>query len=318
MKALILLLLLPAVSIARPPENPRFKDFGAPIPARENLKVQWEVSTNVFPKKVWVYRLLPNHFSPKIIAGLITSGSFTPKDRTGYGTNGVTYQSRDHSRSLWVYFPLGAIQYQTFDQYSPTNLAKGVPDNEQMPELTTSFLKKIGINVSGVEKDSNGKPDFHFWTPQTIYFYDHAFVTNIAFRAVDFRRAVDGIPFVGGGTGGDCEIDFGEHGKISKIWLSWRNMERYKEFATISAKKIVAEIRNGKAVFGGVPMGTVIDWNEVKNILIKKAEACYYAGDTFAPSNWLLPYAALWATVDTERGNIEMEIDCPIIDATDP
>jgi hypothetical protein len=41
-------------------------------------------------------------------------------------------------------------------------------------------------------------------------------------------------------------------------------------------------------------------------------------GDRFAPSDWLYPFAALETTVDTGRGNVDVEIDCPIIDETKP
>ena len=148
------------------------------------------------------------------------------------------------------------------------------------------------------------------------YFVNSKAIHNTEAREMRFRRAVDGISFTSVSTGGDGEIDFGEHGKITKIQIAWRNMERDKSYPTISSEIMVKSIRDGKAIQGLIPdnLGG-IDWPTVKSVNIKKAEACYYAGgDPFAPSDWLQPYAALWTTVDTGHGNIDVEIDCPIVD----
>jgi hypothetical protein len=83
---------------------------------------------------------------------------------------------------------------------------------------------------------------------------------------------------------------------------------------------MVQSIRAGKAIQGMIPDNlNEIDWRTVKSVTIKKAEPSYYAGgDPFAPSDWLRPYAALWTTVDTGYGTIDVEIDCPIIDDSKP
>ena len=81
---------------------------------------------------------------------------------------------------------------------------------------------------------------------------------------------------------------------------------------------MVKSIREGKAIQGMIPDNVGgIDWGTVKSVTIKEAKPLYYAGeDRFSPSDWLRPYAALWTTVDTGHGNIDVEIDCPIIDET--
>jgi hypothetical protein len=57
-----------------------------------------------------------------------------------------------------------------------------------------------------------------------------------------------------------------------------------------------------------------IDWKTVKGITITSVKLCYYGGNTDNPSDWLMPFVALWATVDSGHGTIDVEIDCPIID----
>jgi hypothetical protein len=96
-------------------------------------------------------------------------------------------------------------------------------------------------------------------------------------------------------------------------------LKRYKAFPTVSPDTIIKWIREGKAKQGGIPMNSNdIDWTTAKSLTIKKAEICYYAGDRFSPSPWLMPIVSFWTTVDTRDGTIDVEIDCPIIDEKKP
>ena len=56
-----------------------------------------------------------------------------------------------------------------------------------------------------------------------------------------------------------------------------------------------------------------IDWATVKSVTITGAKVCYYGGTPQEPSEWLIPFVALWTTVDRGHGTIDVEIDCPII-----
>jgi hypothetical protein len=317
-KKIVLLFLFQVFCVAGFSENLLFTEsFATHIPARADLDVRWNATTNGLPPKMWVYRLLPNKFSPEIISNLMALCAFTDKDETENGANAMRFKSADNSRHLDIFFPLGTIVYEAEFHYSQTNLAKDVPQMSQMPELTTNFLEKVGISPSDIEKNMNGAPNYNFWEPMEWYFVNHTFITNIEFRAASLKRSVDGASFSGAGTGGDCRIHFGEYGKITQIDLSWRNLARSKAYPTITPEMMMKCIRRGKAVHGDIPMNIAdIDWPTIKSVTIKKAKPCYYAGETSAPSDWLYPFAALWATVDTGHGSIDLEIDCPIIDET--
>ena len=126
---------------------------------------------------------------------------------------------------------------------------------------------------------------------------------------------MDGAKFVGSGAGGDGHVEFGEFGKPSKIYLSWRNLERYKACPTVPPETLIKWIRQGKAVQNRVRLDAEpIDWSTVKSMTISVAKPCYYAGSPSEPSDWLMPFVALWATVDRGRGTIDVEVDCPIVD----
>jgi hypothetical protein len=294
-------------------QNPRWRMVDETrIPARADLDVRWDASTKTFPHKVWIYQLLPNSFSPIVISNVMTLCSFSTNEKTAQNTNEVAFQNSDGSRKLSISFPSGNIEYEIPEPlFGPTNLAKEVPPMSRLPELTTNLLKQINIPLSAVtgyfETDK-----FNFWEPLTMYFVSNTIITNITFRGVNFRRAVDGIPVVACDGG---RIYFAEHSQISKLSITWHNLKRYKSFPPLKLKMIVQLLRQGKAIQEPVPMNVgYIDWPNVKSVTIKKAEPLYFAGDT----DLLYPFLWLDTDVDTGHGIVEVGIDCPIIDETKP
>lgn len=297
-------------------ENPRWNYAGdTPIPARADLDVRWDVQlhipTNKWPDKLWIYQLAPRRFSPREISNLMRMCSFTEKDKVQQDTNGVTFKSPDGLRTLAIFFPSGTIHYDTTEPswVRKPNLFKDVPKTKEVPKLTKNFLKKIGIKLSEIQKNTNGAPYFYFSDRGYVYLTNHTFITNTWARVVVFRRSVDGADVTG--DPGYCELYFGERGRISKIDLSWPELKRYKCAPTLKPETITDLIRQGKArqepVMDNVPH---IDWSNIKSVTIKQAAPCYFAGDT----RWLYPFLWLYTTVDTGQGNFKVGIDCPIID----
>lgn len=303
----ILFELICATSVSQ-----QFK-FGTPFQCTD-LDVRWNVPSNQIPSQVWVYHLLPHPFSPSLVSNLVSVGGFTPKDMVRSNADEITFQNANSS-AFGVVSRLGEIEFRPYHRhYDAGHLAEHIPQMSELPALTTNLLKQLGINVADIEKREDGSPDFHFGQPFTVYRANHSLVTNIAYRSVGFRRAVDGVPIVGNGVGGDCHIEFGEYGKPTKIMLSWRNLERHKLYPTASPNTLMQWIREGKAVQGMIRMDAeTIDWRTVKSLTITGAKLCYYGGGTFEPSDWLIPFVELWTSVDRGHGTIDVEIDCPII-----
>jgi hypothetical protein len=314
MKKLIILFIVQALCYTTAfSENPRWKVFGTPIPPRPDLIVRWQAPTNDLPSRAWVYRLMPNRFSPQVISNLAGLCSFTGKVKTGKSSNGTTFQSSDGSRTLSISFSSGTIHYDTPEPaFGPTNLAVGVPEMSRIPELATNVLRKLQLNFSEMA-GYFGTSRFEVSEPRmTTYFVHGTNVTNIPYRSVYFRRSVDGMPVVGGDGG---SIYFGEHGRIRKISISWRNLERIKSFPTYSAERIVRLLHEGNAFQGLVPSNFgSINWSTVKRVTIKNARPCYCSGK----SDLLYPFLALTATIETEEGKVEIEIDSSMIDEAQP
>jgi len=321
-KALRVLILVVASIIVETgfAENVRFKQFGTHIPARPDLDVRWNPPADALPSQIWVYHLLPTKFSPKVVANLMSLSSLTEKDRTESSTNGMLFKSPDQSRTLRISFPSGSIQYEVSTPYNPTNLTKDVPNKKEALERVRKLLPKFGIGLSEIEKNDDGTDArLNCGDSESIFSLNGCAVTNVEWRGVGFRRAVDGITFISVGTGGEGHVRFGNHGKITKIDLSWRNMERVKSYPTLSPAEMIYALRQGKAVQGYLSMNSRgIDWRTAKAMTVNHLWARYYAGDSEHPSDMLEPFAVLDSDVDTGNGIVNVEIDCPIIDETAP
>jgi hypothetical protein len=266
---------------------------------RTNLEVRWNISTNALPSTVWIYHLSPKIFPQEAISNLIALGRFTAQQIKKSNADEVVYKNADKHPTKQLAVSHGSIEYLHSIKYGPTNLTEDVPEMGRLLQLTTNLLSDLDINISDIEKKTNGAPNFHFAEFTTLYYLSDKTITNVEFRIVRFSRAIDGATFISGGAGGDGEFDFGAHGDLVGIDLSWRDMERYKSCPTTTPETIVKWIREGKAVQGGIPMNSeAIDWPTVKSLTINKADLCYYAGERFAPSQWLMPLLSLWTTVD--------------------
>lgn len=317
MKKLVVLLLLQFTWAAGFSQNLSFK-FGTPF-KRGDLNVVWAIPSNTLPSTVWVYRLSPNHFSQEIISNVTSLCSFTDADLKKHDTNSIFFESDDHSRHLAFYFPLANIEYETPSIYYPTNLPQAVPTETELRKLIPEILPKLGIQTSEIEKNENGEPNVAVFDSLLMFNVKGNIITNIPFRGLRFTRAVNGARFVGARTGGDGEIRFGDHGKVTGISISWRNPQRYKEYSTVPAETLTRWIHQGRAVQGMIAANLPsIDWKTVKDVVITKAKICYYAGGPFEPSDWLIPFVALWAQVHSEGQGWEVEIDCPIYDPKKP
>ncbi len=311
MKTTILFIIIQTFFLATGfTQNPPWKEDGTPIPARAVLDVRWEDSAR-FPRKVWIYELLPNDFSSEIISNVMVLCSFTEKDKAEQNTNGITFQSPDGSRKLSISFPSGDIHYETPEpHYSLTNLAVGVPQMSQLPELTKDVLRKLHIRSSDIT-GWIGRNKIEFTDGEgRMYFTGKTVITNTMSRRVYFRRTVDGMPVAPNFYG----FNVGEHGKIRGISITWPNLKRIKSYPTLSRKAVINLLRKGNAIRGPAPDNApYIDWPSIKSVTITKAVPSYLTDNTR-----LYPFLRLDATIDTGNGDARVAIDCPIIDETKP
>ena len=320
MKRPLLCVLLQIVYMACYAQDVAF-DFGTPF-QRADLDVRWNAPSNSLPSVMWVYRALPTKFSPAVISNLMELGSFRDKDKADHGTNVLVFESTDKSRRLWIYVSSGVINYEdkTASHFGTTNASVGVPSSDDVLQLTADFLPKLGINPSEISrKKGNSDAEMHVYADEEEFYVNKVFMTNIPFRGVRFRRALDGAKFLGN-AGGDFQIEFGDHGKICKLDLTWQQLEREKAFHTATRETIIKWMREGKAVQNIIFTNiSFIDWAAVQSVTVHETMTCYH-GQNGPDSHGLLfiPYVALDTTVDTAGRMINVELDCPIIDESKP
>jgi len=279
------------------------------VSPRPDLKVLWQCSAKL-PRKVWAYQLLPNFFSPETISNVVGVCSFEANEKIDDDTNGMTFQSADHSRTLSVSFASGKIEYETAEiHYSPTNLAVGVPSTNELPDVAKSVLGKLHIKFSDIT-GWLGKNKVDFSEPLTMFYVGDAIITNVPYRTVYFRRSVDGMPV----AYDFYRFNVGEHGRISKISITWPNLQRVKSYRTVSSKDVMNFIRGGNAVRGPLPTSIGdIDWMSIKSLTITDAIPSY-----LVDGNQLYPFLRLDAMLDTGTEKVKIGMACPIIDETKP
>jgi hypothetical protein len=104
---------------------------------------------------------------------------------------------------------------------------------------------------------------------------------------------------------------------IVKMDISWRRLIREKSYPALNPGRLIESIRKGQARQGYLRSDLPgFEWEAVKKVTVKNAWPRYYAGNPAHLSDSLPPFAALLTTVETDHGNIDVEIDCPIIDET--
>jgi hypothetical protein len=310
MKKIIVLLLIQIVcATASFAQSPPWKANNEAIPARPDLNILWQNSTK-FPSKVWDYQFFPNNFSSEIISNVMMLCSFTEKDKIEADTNGITFQSADHSRTLSISFSSGEIEYKTAEiRYSPTNLAVGVPSTNQLPRVAKNVLSKLHISFSDIT-GWLGTNKIDYSEPLTTFYVGDAIITNVPYRTIYFRRSVDGMPI----AYDFYRFNVGEHGGISKISIVWPNLKRVRSYQTVSPKDVVDFIRNGNATRGPVPTSIGdIDWPSIKSLTITDAIPSYLVN-----GNRLYPFLYLGAMVDTGNIKVKIGMACPLIDETKP
>jgi hypothetical protein len=291
-----------------------------------NFDISWKASKHPWPKTIWLYQAKPTWFSPTVISNLLSLCSLTTNDiNRAYSSANVLNFSKS-GRNLRISFVESEITYYSTPSHDPNHLATNVPDTNQLVVLAKNLLPQIGINLSELTKLKNGQPEFRFDTNEeigTTYFLkNNTTLNHIDHRSIAFRRTLDGIKFIFGG-GGDGRIVYGENGKIIQMTIEWRGLERKKLYSTATKKQILQWLHEGRCYFPRwfyppYQDKIDIDWTKVKHLTITDAEA-YYWGAPFPERGipmhiYTYPFAILSATVNTGTTNLNIEIDCPVID----
>jgi len=310
-------LACPAALADEPPLNELGTSF-----QRSDLDVRWRAPSQALPDTLRAYHVSEARFAPEVISNLMALGPFTDKDETNRFLHGSDDPKRvrfalANGRSLEIFPSIGAIEYQD-GAAEQMEVTEGVPAEKEMLDKTRAFLPKLGIKESELATKRNSNDLLVFFTFRQSVLYDKTnqpYTTNIYSRGVYFVRRVDGIDFLGIGTRGGCRIDFGNHGQIARISMLWRKLERNRAYNTVKPETIVKWVQNGKSVLSPLRDDILpFDWSTVKSLTVTNAVPYLFGERSKVIQREIYPFATLYGVVDTGQSNVEVEIECPVID----
>ncbi|MGH7990139.1 MAG: hypothetical protein ACREDS_08145, partial [Limisphaerales bacterium] len=291
--------------------------------------ITWKASKYPWPKMIWFYQAKPAMFSSGIVSNLLSLCSFTTNDIDRPYSNGNVLNFSKSGRNLRISFSESEIDYFSPMTYGLNHLATNVPNTNQLVTLARNLLPKIGISLSELTKLKNGQPRFFFDTNEeigTTYFLTNGTTLhNIDQRSIMFGRFLNGIRIKG--IGGNGRIQYGDNNRLVQMSIQWCRMERRKSHPTATYKQILQWLHDGRCYFPRwfyppYQDKIDIDWTKVKHLTITDAKAYYWnppLPERGIPMHiYTYPFAILSATVDTGATNLNIEIDCPIIDEAKP
>lgn len=275
----------------------------------QDANIVWSVSTNQWPEKLWVYKVVPQEFSEAVVSNLMTLGSFTTNDQTKtpdyLSTNDpeTIYFRKDLVNHLAICPSLGFIEYH--DNEAQAKMVSsirgvpepvvGVPNEKESTELALKYIRLCGINVAQLAtKPGTDDLDIH-WDKGTRSYIDT--VTGKAISETNnygvwLSRRIDGIRVHGFGG---MDISFGNNAKVIDLQLCWRNLKCYELHDFPSLQQVVKWIRDGKITMH--PLGSIGVYSpqRIQKLTITKATPLYDGKYYDQPMNCVAPYASFEA-----------------------
>ena len=285
------------------------------------MKIIWAVPTNIWPPdyKIWTYKVVPQTFSGTVISNVMAIGGFTMKDKRkltaeelAVDKKALAFKNKDETKWLGISPALGYIEYydENVDasfkwviENSVSNAvsvpAIGVPDLPEATQLGLKYARLLGIEVSQLAtKFGSHDLDLHWivtrrtWTDQKT---QKEIVETNDF-GVGFTRCIDGIPV---SMFGDFEVYFGNNAKVSKLVVSWRNLQPFELHSNlVTPEQVVQSISNGQT-----PLPRLAAMREITTLTITNATPRYSRKPGDEPMDLVVPALQLDAIADNGKTN---------------
>ncbi len=285
-----------------------------------DIKIIWAVPTNVWPvDKIWTYKVIPQDFSDAVISNAMAVGSFTMKDKAHFSAeelaidkNALLFKNKDESKWLAIVPAWGYIEY--YDQNADAKMVStikgvpapvvGVPDLLEAKQIALKYARLLGIDVSLLARKPNTNDfDLH-WIVETRGWTNPStkkLIKEIDDFGVSFDRCIDGYSVSGFG---DFEVDFGNNAKISKLIVSWRNLQPYELRGNlISPEQVVKSIEDGHTRLPRIPKEVM---GVIKTVTITNATPRYNRKEADDPMDFVVPALQLDAIIGGEKTNMSV------------
>ncbi len=297
-------------------------NFGNDFPqfqVNKETEITW-TATKHLRDMFWTYKVVPQTFSVDGITELLRQGSFT--NRITAGSERLAFVNSSNTCTLQIIPATGRIKY--WNEYAPaahwdrTNhlweRVEGVPDESQVEKLGVEFLTKyFGIQRSDLSQRADGHL-ITFGEKKTRGYFDRRTQKDVedevTARGIFFIRRLDGVDFAGIGNGGGCEIEFGNHAKISEFKLNWPNLQPFEKYAAATQSELVQFIQDGKAV---MTHKNLVNPAEIKSLTITDVAPFYWGTSAVEPQSFVYPFAQVNATANMGYTNEDIQLYCPIL-----
>jgi hypothetical protein len=298
----------------------------------DGAEIIWSTPTNNWPSALWVYKVIPQGFSPAVVSNLLALGSFTVSDRTNmlgeapFKDKTILYfRNEDQSKHLGIFPALGWIDYNDRKAKSASQLESltGVPDQEETTRLGLKYLRLAGIDISELAiKPGTCDLDLH-WERETLEYTDpktksSVKVTNLF--GVYFNRRIDNINVGGLGLWGGAKVSFGNNAKVVDLQICWRNLKPYQLRDFPSPQQITKWVRSGKIALHSIQDGNTIRplTSHIKKLTITKATPLYDGKYQDEPMDFVCPYARFEAIAEDGSQTIAVWFISPILTPATP
>lgn len=290
--------------------DPHLRRVGVPF-RFEMDRIEWQAPLGHLPETLPVYRIVDREFPAEVISNLMEITSFTTKERTVNDKQVMIFRNKERTRYLSVMRKLGAIHYDDRAAVSPPGQpVRGVPSEEEVLERGLEIVELLGVNPSELARkaDSDGM-EVSRGTGRggSIAPSGERSPTEVFQRSAIFRRRYGEIPSLGGG-GGWIRIEFGNHGELSRLQMSWRPIALAGEYPVATKDQFLRWIDQGQCVFvGNVAEGERLTIRGVKAYYLERPY------DDEEAEDWIRPVACLGGTVESRGSQVPIRITCPLV-----
>ena len=296
-------------------------NFGNEFPKFQinNPEITW-AATNRLRPELWTYKVVPQSFSAKGISVLLHQSCFTNRVSANV-TEQFSLVNKSNTCTLRIVPSQGWIKY--WNESAPANYwdrtnhlweqVEGLPNEVEVERLGLRLLNQFGIRREDLAQRADGhlitfgsKKSRSYFDRRTQKYIDD----EVTARGIFFDRRIDGVDFAGIGLRGGCNIEFGNHEKISEFNLVWRNLQPYENYKVASQNEVIQYIREGKAV---LTHKNLVNPAEVKSITITDITPLYMGASGDVSQEFVYPFAQVNGMADLGYTNVDIQLYCPVL-----
>jgi hypothetical protein len=268
------------------------------------------------PLSAAVYGVVSGPFSPAVLSNLSVLAGLTEKDRGKPSWDDVQpkdlwYSDSGGNRTLGVLPDRGHAVIRSKNAIAlPHQPVEGVPSESEALRLAEAILPKIGIDRAQLAHRAGSDQVRYTKGVQRRGSFDKQqgkIVTTEVARAVFLIRSFGGVPSFGWGRGGGIWFNFGNHGQLAELDLTWRAAEPMRLRAAATKEQFVDWLRKGQCVCR-------LDQPErVRALIVTNVSAYYLELSGREQQQEIYPMAELEAAAQLAETNLPVRLYCPLL-----